>query len=53
MTPEPEGPYLPYLRRLDAKMDRLIDEVGELRQQMIDVQESIASLRKGSADLPV
>lgn len=42
MTEEPENLMLVYLRRLDSKMDRLIDDVSDLKSRMTGVEEAVA-----------
>lgn len=44
MTEEPDSMILVYLRRLDGKMDRVIDEVSDLKVRMTNVEERLASV---------
>ena len=46
MTDEPDNIYLVYLRRLDEKMDRLIDEVRDLKVRMTGVEEGMAGINR-------
>jgi uncharacterized coiled-coil protein SlyX len=42
MADDPENLMLVYLRRLDTKMDRLIDDVADLKARMTGVEEAVA-----------
>ena len=42
MADEPENLTLVFLRRLDTKMDRLIDDVADLKTRMTGVEEAVA-----------
>lgn len=42
MTDEPENLVLIYFRRLDEKLDRVIDDVGDLKVRMTDLEEKVA-----------
>lgn len=46
MTDEPENMILVYLRRLDAKFDRLLDEFGELKRRQNDTHSAVLALRR-------
>jgi len=46
MVQEPDNIVLVYLRRLDEKVDRLIDDVGDLKVRMTAVEESIAGVNR-------
>lgn len=48
-TLPPNGPdnlVLRYLRRIDDKLDRVIDDVRELKVRMTAVEENLASLNR-------
>jgi hypothetical protein len=45
MADEPENLTLVYLRRIDEKLDRLVDDVGELRQRVTSLDEQAARIR--------
>ena len=60
MSGEPEGLVLVFLRRLDGKMDRLTDEVAELKSRMtlqepglVNVRSEILGLHQGLASQQV
>jgi hypothetical protein len=44
MSEEPENILLVYLRRIDAKIDRLLDDVADLKRRMTSVENQVASL---------
>ncbi|RXF74715.1 hypothetical protein [Hansschlegelia zhihuaiae] len=44
MTDEPDNMVLIYLRRLDSKMDRVIDEVSDLKIGMTNLEERSAKI---------
>lgn len=46
MTEEPENLTLVYLRRLDAKVDRVLDEIADLRQRQSETHRSVLTLRR-------
>ena len=46
MTEEPDNIVLIYLRRLDEKVDRLIDEVRDLKVRMMNVEEGLAVVHR-------
>jgi predicted nuclease with TOPRIM domain len=46
MADEPENLVLRYLRRIDDKLDRLVDDVRELKIRMTAVEENLASLNR-------
>jgi predicted nucleic acid-binding Zn-ribbon protein len=41
---EPENMVLVYLRRLDEKLDRVIDDVRDLKVRMTDIEEKVARI---------
>ena len=41
---EPDNMTLVYLRRIDTKMDRLIDEVSDMKVRLTNVEERLASV---------
>ena len=45
MADEPANLTLVYLRRIDEKLDRLADDVGELRQRVTSLDEQVARVR--------
>ena len=51
MSGEPENIVLVYLRRLDAKMDRVIEEVQDVKQRLSALQIGQARLRQDVAEL--
>jgi archaellum component FlaC len=44
MAEEPDNVVLVFLRRIDAKLDRVIDDVGDLKIRMTDVEEKLAKV---------
>lgn len=46
MADEPENIVLIYLRRIDEKVDRLIDEVRDLKVRMTGVEEGMAGINR-------
>lgn len=42
MTDDPENLTLVFLRRLDTKMDRLIEDVNDLKTRMTGVEEAVS-----------
>ncbi|GLK81247.1 hypothetical protein [Methylopila turkensis] len=44
MSDEPDNIVLTYLRRIDQKLDRVIDDVGDLKIRMTDVEEKLAKV---------
>ena len=46
MADEPENLVLRYLRRIDDKLDRVADDVRELKIRMTAVEENLASLNR-------
>ena len=51
MSDAPENIVLVFLRRLDVKMDRVIDEVQDLKRRMTSLEASQSHLRHDIADL--
>jgi hypothetical protein len=45
MSDQPENPTLVYLRRLDQKLDRLLEQAADLAQRVTSPQTKAASLR--------
>ena len=45
MSDEPENLILVYLRRIDEKIDRLSDDIGDLRQRVTSLDEQAARIR--------
>ena len=46
MSDEPDNIILRYLRRIDEKVDRLIDDVGDLKSRMSSVEEGLAGVNR-------
>ena len=46
MAEEPENFVLQYLRRIDTKLDRLIEDVQDLKVRMTAVQEGFAGVNR-------
>ena len=46
MADEPENLILRYRRRIDDKLDRVVDDVRELKIRMTAVEENLASLNR-------
>ena len=46
MADESENLVLRYLRRIDDKLDRVVDDVRELKIRMTAVEENLASLNR-------
>ncbi|MGP9810975.1 hypothetical protein ACTZWT_05615 [Rhodopseudomonas sp. NSM] len=46
MADEPENLVLTYLRRMDAKLDRVIDDVHGLKVRMTGVEEGLAGVNR-------
>lgn len=46
MSREPDDFVLVYLRRIDGKLDRLIDDVNDLKVRMTAVEEAIAGIHR-------
>ena len=44
MSDPPENPVLDCLRRLEARMDRVLDEIGDLRRHLTILEGRIANL---------
>jgi outer membrane murein-binding lipoprotein Lpp len=45
MSGEPDSLVLVYLRRIDAKIDRLIDDVQDLKHRVTWLEGQVASIR--------
>ena len=46
MVEEPANLALEMLRRIDIKLDRLIDDVGDLKFRMTHVEEGLAGVNR-------
>ena len=46
MTTEPENLILEMLRRLDGKVDRLAEDVADLKTRMTAVEEGLAGVNR-------
>ena len=44
MSDQPETPVLDCLRRLEARMDRVLDEIGDLRRHLAILEGRIVNL---------
>ncbi len=49
MADEPDSLVLRYLRRIDEKLDRVIDDVRDLKVRMTAVEERLAGLDRSIA----
>jgi len=52
MNDQPENLMLVFLRRLDTKMDRLADDVREVRERLASVALGLAGVRLDIGGLP-
>lgn len=46
MPDEPENLTLIYLRRIDEKVDRLIDDVADVKARLTAVEENLAGVHR-------
>jgi predicted nucleic acid-binding Zn-ribbon protein len=46
MVDEPDNIVLMYLRRMDEKLDRLLDDVRDLKVRMTAVEEGVAGVNR-------
>jgi predicted nucleic acid-binding Zn-ribbon protein len=46
MEPEPDNLVLQFLRRLDVKLDRVIEDVQNLKLRMTHVEEGLAGVNR-------
>jgi predicted nucleic acid-binding Zn-ribbon protein len=46
MADEPDNLVLTYLRRIDAKVDRLTDDVRDLKIRMTAVEEAVVGVQR-------
>ena len=46
MADEPDNLVLVYLRRIDEKLDRVADDVRDLKVRMTAVEESVVGLQR-------
>jgi len=46
MVAEPDNIVLVYLRRMDEKLDRLIEDVGDLKVRMTALEEGVAGIQR-------
>lgn len=51
MSDSPDNLVLTLLRRLDTKMDRLIDDVQDLKHRMTSVERQLGDLRSDMAGM--
>ncbi len=47
MTDEPDNLVLQYLRRFDAKLDRIVDETLDVKVRLTAVEEGVAGVNRG------
>jgi len=46
MSDEPENLVLVYLRRMDAKFDRVLNELADLRVRQTDIHRAVLATRR-------
>lgn len=46
MADEPDNIVLTLLRRMDAKMDRVLDDISDLKVRMTHVEEGLAGVNR-------
>ena len=46
MTDEPDNLVLQYLRRIDTKVDRLVEEVHDVKVRMTAIEEGLAGVNR-------
>lgn len=46
MTDEPDNLVLVYLRRLDAKMDRIVDDLADVKVRLTNLEEGVAVMSR-------
>lgn len=46
MSDEPDNPVLNYLRRIDEKLDRLVDDVRDIKVRLTSVEEGLAGVQR-------
>ena len=46
MMPEPDNVVLVYLRRIDEKVDRVIDDVRDLKVRITNLEEGQAGIQR-------
>ena len=51
MSEEPENLVLVYLRRIDAKVDRLMEDVQDLKHRVTSLEGQVAGLRAETASI--
>ena len=51
MSDVPDNLVLVLLRRMDAKLDRVIDDIGDLKHRMTSVERQVGELRVDMAGL--
>ena len=51
MADEPESLVLQLLRKLDAKVDRIVEDVADLKLRMTQVEERFASMEVSMAGI--
>ncbi len=53
MSGEPDNLVLVYLRRLDEKLDRVIDDIQDLKHRVTSLEGQMASIRTDMAAMSV
>ena len=55
MADEPDNLFLVYLRRLDAKMDRVIDDLADVKVRLTNLEEgqAVTSRRMDPIEAPL
>ncbi|HWK43894.1 MAG TPA: hypothetical protein VNT30_04200 [Stellaceae bacterium] len=51
MSEEPDGLVLVYLRRLDEKIDRIIESLQDVQRRVTSLEANVARLREETASL--
>lgn len=46
MSEYPENIVLIYLRRMDAKLDRALEEIAELKHRQTETQRAVLAMRR-------
>ena len=53
MSEEPDNLVLVYLRRIDAKTDRLTEDVQDLKHRVTSLEGQVAGLRSDLVSAPI
>jgi predicted nucleic acid-binding Zn-ribbon protein len=51
MTSEPDSLVIQYMRRFDQKLDRVLDDVGDLKLRMTTLEERFAGVEMNVAGI--